>query len=463
MFNCKVVACLIALQGAWPLNLSAQQIAFPGADGFGKYTTGGRGGRVIEVTSLNDNGPGSLRDAIRRKGSRTIVFRVSGTINLQTELKVNNGDLTIAGQTAPGDGITLANHSFVISANNVIVRFIRCRLGDLSQSQEDAFTVTGSNSVIIDHCSFSWSVDEVASCYKNSNTTMQWCIISESMAKSSHAKGEHGYGGIWGGSKASFHHNLLAHNSSRNPRFNGARFAANWNEHVDFRNNVIYNWGFNSAYGGEPSETDGAKAKINMVNNYFKPGPATKKGKVYYRILEPLAMKNFGYSFWHIDGNYMEGNDQVTKDNWGLGVQEVSYTIKKAIRSDSPFEYIIETNHSALQAYELVLHYAGCVRPKIDAVDARIINEVRSGTATFGGSWGKNSGIIDSQKDVGGWPELESIEPPADSDHDGMPDEWETRHKLNMNDPSDGSLYTLSKEYTNLEVYLNGLASLAVK
>lgn len=440
-----------------PLTSCSQQLAFPGADGFGKYVTGGRGGRVIEVNNLNDSGDGSLRMALTEKGKRTVIFKTSGTIFLESTLLVSNGDLTIAGQTAPGDGITIANHPLVISAENVIIRYIRCRLGDLHKTQDDAFTVIDSKNVIVDHCSISWSVDETASCYRTKNFTMQWCIIAESMDKSTHKKGNHGYGGIWGGDKASFHHNLLAHHSSRNPRFNGARYFADWNEQVDFRNNVIYNWGFNSSYGGDPSDKDGAKAKINMVNNYYKPGPATRTNEIHYRILEPFKMKDYGYSFWYIDGNYMEGNDEVTKDNWKLGVQNVSEEDKNKMRVDKPFYYLIDSTQSAQRAYELVLQNAGCTKPRIDIIDNRIINEVRTGTAKYGASWGSKTGIIDSQTDVGGWPTLESLPAPKDSDHDGMPDDWEIKNNLNPNDSKDNTLFTLSKDYTNLEVYLNYL------
>lgn len=441
-----------------PLHLYSQQIAFPGADGFGKYASGGRGGKVIEVTNLNDKGEGSLRSALNEKGKRIVVFKLSGTIFLNSELVVKNGDLTIAGQTAPGDGITIANHPLIINAENVIIRFFRCRLGDLMKTQNDAFTVTYSKNVIVDHCSFSWSVDETASCYKNHDFTMQWCIISESMNKSSHVKGEHGYGGIWGGDKATFHHNLFAHHTSRNPRFNGARYFANWNEQVDFRNNVIYNWGFNSSYGGDPSDKDGAKAKINIVNNYYKPGPATKNGEIHYRILEPFSMKNYGYSIWYINGNYMEGQKQVSEDNWNLGVQIIKDSDKQKIKVDKPFDFLIEKTDSASVAYLKVLLDAGCRKPKMDPIDLRIINEVKTGTATYGGSWGVKSGIIDSQNDVGGWPILKSENAPIDTDHDGMPDEWEVQNRLNPKDSSDGSSYTLYKEYTNLEVYLNSMA-----
>lgn len=440
----------------FPLVTWAQQLAFPGADGFGKFASGGRGGKVVEVTNLNDRGDGSLRAALTQKGKRTVVFRISGTIFLESTILVSNGDLTIAGQTAPGDGITIANHPLIITTENVIVRYIRCRLGDLHKTQDDAFSVLDSRNVIVDHCSFSWSVDETASCYKNHDFTMQWCIISESLAKSTHKKGDHGYGGIWGGDKATFHHNLFAHHTSRNPRFNGARYYANWNEQVDFRNNVIYNWGFNSSYAGDPSDKDGAKAKINIVNNYYKPGPATKKNEIHYRILEPFKMKDWGYSLWYIDGNFMEGNLDVTKDNWTLGVQNVGEDDKKKMKVDKPFDFIIDNTESAIKAYESVLTNAGCLKPKMDMVDTRIINEAKTGTAQYGASWGAKTGIIDSQTDVGGWPVLKSLPAPKDSDHDGMPDNWETKNGLDPNNSKDCSLIG-TDGFSNLEKYLNGL------
>lgn len=441
------------------LNLNAQQLSFPGADGFGKYTTGGRGGSVIEVTNLEDSGPGSLREAIGTTGTRTIVFKVSGTIFLKSNLKISKPNVTIAGQTAPGDGITLANYNVDIDGNNIIMRYIRCRLGDVTKQESDAFSCNGSTNVIIDHCSFSWSVDEAASCYSNSYFTMQWCIISESLYNSVHSKGEHGYGGIWGGSRASFHHNLLAHHTSRNPRFNGARYNISpWEEIVDHRNNVVYNWGFNSAYGGEPSDLDGVKAKINMVANYYKAGPATRTGSVQYRVVSPDPMTGYGYSNWYIDSNTVALHPEVYTDNWLYGVQGPADADKLLMKSESTFPFLISSTQTPEDAYLDIIRYAGCNLPRLDTVDSRILWETANGQALYGGAtWGAGTGIIDSQTDVGGWPELFQGRSPLDSDHDGMPDEWELSHGLNITDPDDRNGDDNGNGYTNLEEYLNSI------
>ena len=449
-------AILLCLSGA-----SAQQPAFPGAEGFGKNTTGGRGGIVLEVTNLNDAGAGSLREAIANSNTRTIVFRVSGTIYLESPLNINADNITIAGQTAPGDGITLAGYNLRVNADNVIIRYIRSRLGDINAQEADAFTCKDQSNIIVDHCSFSWSVDETASAYGNKNFTMQWCIISESLYSSVHYKGQHGYGGIWGGSKASFHHNLLAHHSSRNPRFNGARYYTSWQEIVDHRNNVIYNWGSNSAYGGEPNEYDANKASINMVANYYKPGPATRKDQISYRIVAPDDDTTINsYSNWYIDSNYVVGHADATNDNWTYGVQGITQAIKDQIRSLTPFAFDITTGHTALEAYAAVVQHAGASLPRRDTIDRRIVWEVENGTALYGGAtYGAGKGIIDSQNDVGGFPQLFSAPAPADGDHDGMPDKWETDNGLNPGNASDGNGDSDSDGYTNLEEYLNSITA----
>lgn len=413
--------------------------AFPGAEGFGMYTTGGRDGKVFIVTNLDDDGPGSLREALEKKETRTILFAVSGNIELKSPLNIRSGNLTIAGQSAPGDGICIQNYPMTIAANNVIIRFVRFRLGDLSKIESDAFGGTKSNeNILIDHCSISWATDECASFYRNKNFTMQWCIISESLNNSVHAKGAHGYGGIWGGLGATFHHNILAHHVSRLPRFSGSSTTPNSpDELVDFRNNVIYNWVSNSTYGGE-------RGRYNVVNNYYKPGPATKS-KSHWMVNPSSPVGAF-----YIEGNVLEGNESVTANNWDGGVKTNSID---SARVNIPFwsEPILE--QTARQAYHDVLKYAGA-NLKRDAIDTRIIKEINTGTAKYGKT---KNGIIDSQDDVGGWPKLKSAAYPKDSDGDGMPDEWEVKHKLNAHDPSDASIKSVDKQYNNLEFYLNEL------
>lgn len=423
------------------ISAETRPIAFPGAEGFGKYTTGGRGGRVIKVTNLNDDGPGSLRIAIENSGPRVIIFTVSGTIALESPLKINHGDLTIAGQTAPGDGITIKNYTTTVSAENVIIRFLRFRLGNEKNQQDDAFKGNRQKNVIIDHCSMSWSVDECASFYYNSDFTMQWCLVAQSLNHSVHEKGNHGYGGIWGGMGASFHHNLLADHTSRNPRFSGSSTTPNpEDELVDFRNNVVFNWVHNSAYGGE-------KGRYNMVNNYYKPGTATSD-KTSARIVNPSEP----YGRFFVDGNFVEGSEKVSQDNWAGGVQ---CEHPDSARHATPFPVTAIAQQSAKDAYESVLRSAGASL-KRDAIDLMVIAEVRSGQSTAGPL---KNGIINTQEDVGGWPVLQSLPAPADTDNDGMPDMWENIHRLNPNDPSDGKAFGRNKQYTNLELYLNELVS----
>lgn len=416
-------------------------IAFPGAEGFGKYASGGRGGNVYVVTTLDDEGPGSLREAIRKKGPRTILFGVSGNIVLKSPLDINNGDLTIAGQSAPGEGICIQGHVVSVKADNVILRFLRFRLGDVAGLESDALNGTrGAENIIIDHCSISWATDECASFYNNRNFTLQWCIISESLNESVHAKGAHGYGGIWGGMGASFHHNLLAHHTSRTPRFSGSASTPNTPEElVDFRNNVIYNWGHNNIYGGE-------KGRYNVVNNYFKPGPATPVNRNW--IVNPSEP----YGKFFVQGNVYEGNNGISADNWKGGVKAKD---PEAARAPVPFKSEPIPDQSAGDAYRAVLRYAGASLIR-DAVDERIVQEVTNGTATFGK---KKDGIIDSQGEVGGWPELRSTPAPKDTDGDGIPDRWERKHGLDENNPMDGARKVPGSHYTYLEEYLNGLVA----
>ncbi len=429
------------------------------------YTKGGRGGKVLEVTTLLDtvatNVVGTLRWAVNQSGARTVVFRVSGTIILVSDLKISRDSITIAGQTTPGDGICLRKYNLTVSANEVIVRYLRVRLGDESNGESDAMSgftnaTTGyKNHIIVDHCSASWSQDEDLSYYGNDYVTVQWCILSESLYNSNHPKGAHGYGGIWGGKDhTSFHHNLLAHHSSRNPRLSGLGTTTACNN-VDLRNNVIYNWGFNSAYGGEASTA-------NFINNYYKPGPATKSG-VKSRIYNPSDT----LGVWYIQGNFVEGNAVVSNDNWAGGVNP-SITPKdiNSIKATIPFPALPVTTQTPLDAFESVLKYAGAAMPARDTIDKRIVAETRNGSVTYGGrTYAKNQGfdttkvygIIDSQTDVGGWPVLNSLPAPIDSDHDGMPDAWELSHGLNPVNASDRNVVG-SNGYTMLENYLNELA-----
>ena len=454
------LAALVCLAAASGMTAGAAPLAFSGAEGYGRFASGGRGGQVYIVTNLNDSGPGSLRAATSASGPRTVVFALSGTIQLLSTLRITHGDLTIAGQTAPGDGICLANYPLDPSnSQNVIIRFIRSRLGDVAQIENDAFSCRYADNVIIDHCSFSWGIDETATAYINTNFTMQWCIVSESLRNSFHSKGTHGYGGIWGGMGASFHHNLLAHHDSRNPRFSGAGSHGLSTELVDLRNNVIYNWGFNSCYGGEPVDTT-VPSRQNVINNYYKYGPATNTG-VHSRVLNPSPQLIDGsYGLFHVAGNYVRDNAAITADNWAGGVQGPTAPALAAMRADPAFAVAPVTTQSATDAYPLILSHAGCVRPARDAVDTRVISEVTNGTTTYVGSKSINPppGLIDSQADVGGWPVLASGPPPADADADGMPDAWENSRGLNPNDPSDRNL-TDSGGYTRLENYLDSLAA----
>ncbi|SMD32287.1 hypothetical protein SAMN04488029_0630 [Reichenbachiella faecimaris] len=430
----KLLTILVSI--AFINEMQSQSLAFPGAEGHGRYVSGGRGGEVVHVTNLKDNGPGSLRAALKKEGATTVLFDLSGTIFLESPLEIKNDSVTIAGQSAPGNGICIANYPLKIKADQVIIRYIRVRMGDSAGIEGDAVSATRHNNIIIDHCSFSWGTDETATFYDNENFTLQWCMITESLNLSVHKKGTHGYGGIWGGKGASFHHNLLAHHTSRNPRFCGARYHKQpEKEQVDFWNNVIYNWQFNAAYGGE-------EGNHQMINNYFKPGPATKNSK-RSRFVAPSEP----YGKFYVSGNIVEEEAAIIENNLAGVIGDVP----QAYLPSSPIWSLNDEISSSRTALSEVLAQAGasCSR---DQLDQRIAEEVRAGTASKGT---EKDGIIDSQKDVGGWPVLESKVSQLDTDHDGMPDEWESKQGLNKEDGSDQSATNFHPYYTNLEIYLN--------
>lgn len=461
--------------------------AFPGAEGFGRYTTGGRGGAVYHVTTLEDTGDkGSFRWACNQKGKRTIVFDVSGTIYLTSELRLRNGDVSILGQTAPGDGICIADYPFVIGASNVIIRFMRFRLGNFNVKYHEGDGLGGMDqaNIVVDHCSVSWSIDECLSVYGSRNISVQWNIVSQSLVNSGHSKGAHGYGGNWGGSGASYHHNLMAHHTSRTPRL-GPRPGTQTDERMDMRNNVIYNWGGNGCYGGEGMN-------VNIVNNYYKPGPGTltRNATIQRRIAAP-GIRTSEYTghntsnpnqwdvMWHVWGKYyVVGNvnsrySDVTNGNWTYGVynqidasgNDGTYTqaTKDTMRIDAPISYGYVTTHTADKAYEKVVEYAGASY-KRDSHDAYIADDVRNGVASHCAP-GTTTGFIDNQEQAGGWPELASTAAPVDTDGDGMPDEWEKENGLDPNNADDRNKYNLDSRryYTNLEVYCNSLVEDLVK
>lgn len=445
-------------------NPVADRVVYPGARGGGKYATGGRGGHVIFVTSLEDDEamPGTLRWAIAQKGRRIILFRVAGIIDLKSPLMIKGPNLTIAGQSAPGDGICLKGYPVSVNTNNVILQFLRFRMGDENQAQDDALHGARKQDLLIDHCSMSWSTDECSSFYDNTDFTMQWCIISESLRNSVHKKGSHGYGGIWGGTNATFHHNLLAHHDSRNPRFCGARYNNSpENEKVDMINNVIYNWGSNSGYAGEGGY-------YNIIGNYYKPGPATlaKKGQSEYRIFSPNSDEGANaqakgvWGKFFVSGNIMSGNEEVTGNNrigFHVNNREGESMTADSLLSEHVFPFITMEPQAAAEAYREVLLKSGASMAR-DSIDMRIVGEVERGSFTYTGSRGSRNGLIDSQQDVGGWPlyKTDVSEIPVDSDHDGIPDHWEDAHGLNSKDASD-ALQIKSCGVTNLEVYLYSL------
>lgn len=438
--------------------------AFPGAEGFGKYAAGGRGGRVIEVTTLEDYSEsgtpieGSFRKALKTEGDDpiTIVFRVGGRIDLVERLKCGRQNMTIAGQTAPGDGICISGNNIYFSGKNLIIRYLRFRTGDTQATNASCINIENAENVIVDHCSFSWSLEENTTIYDNKYTTVQWCIISEPLYESYHDKGKRSYGTQWGGQYASYHHNLIAHAHSRAPRVNGSRTKNDLEAVTDHVNNVIYNWGKkNSVYGGEVT-TVGGKCWTNWVNNYYKPGPASPANSYFAEAYSSNSDCEPGK--WYVSGNYFDDASYATvnADNH----KGMNYKGGEANqRSDERFEVEAVTATTAAQAYVDVLSDAGMRVPCLDAIDKRIIAEAKGEiNPVYGGVLGAAKGIIDSQDDVGGWPEYKNAAAPTDSDKDGIPDDWETENGLNPNDAADGATITESG-YSNLEVYLNSITA----
>lgn len=525
----KVIFTVTSILCAMAANAADEVPAFPGAEGHGRYVTGGRGGEIIHVTNLNDSGPGSLREALKSTKPKTIVFDVSGYIDLRSQLNVSS-NTTIAGQTAPEGGITLRYYTLYFgNCDNVIVRFIRSRRSQVKDVNDGADATWGRNrkGIILDHCSFSWSIDEVASFYDNRDFTMQWCNVTEGLANPGHSKGAHSYGGIWGGKNASFHHNFIAHVQNRAPRFNGARYA--WDgydktlysstvdaERVDFRNCVMYNWGTGSACYGGPGG-----GYINIVNNYYKAGPGTKNKTTVTQVTVATSgnadkkhPELYGYSSrYFINGNYVtaasspdnydwkgvkydggllsKDNEKYIKDAAHLFGDKVEYTNIGTVdcvrlNLDSQIDPGIVTTHKATVAYAKLLENCGASLYR-DAADIRYAEEARTGTVTFNGdvayvdkngkvyATSNTKGILDFINDPAGeenpktasFPTLPSnVRPDGfDSDGDGIPDAWETANGLNPDDASDGKLFTLDSKgsYDNFEVYLSSLVEHIMK
>ena len=512
----------------------AQAPAFPGAEGHGRYVTGGRGGRVVHVTNLNDSGTGSFREAVK-SGNRIIIFDVAGIIALKSDLKIAD-NITILGQTAPSPGITLRYYTVQPGSNNII-RFLRIRRGQEKNINDgaDATWQRYKTGIIFDHCSFSWSIDEVASFYDNNNFTMQWCTVAESLTNPGHSKGAHGYGGIWGGKLASFHHNFVGHLMNRGPRFNGARYGwtgytsnkdyatYKWKntvqaENVDFRNCVMYN-AQGTCYGGPGG------GQINIVNNYYKAGPSQglkettlnglkvdvstgkERGSQNRITLVTLSTSSNSdkshpeffdmTSRYFINGNTTEttkGSVTQNKDWKGISYDKgipsqngeyyspdaknfygdaVAHTTISGkscvkIKMDAPAPTGEVTTHSAAEAFSKVLAYSGASLYR-DEMDARYMEEAKTGTAKYKGSITKSPGIIDKVSDVNGYTEANfgkgSRPADFDTDNDGIPDAWETANGLDPNDASDALTYSLDSKgyYTNLEVYANSLVENIMK
>ena len=478
------------------LNMWAQEkrtLAFPTAEGFGKYTSGGRGGKVVEVTNLNDAGEGSLRWALTEAGreNATIVFRVSGIIEVgpnpqrkgERAIRAKLKNVTIAGQTAPGEGILIRGGKLNLGGSeNVIIRNIRARLGtkelerNPGESDADyrkrcfieggAIGIENAHDIIIDHCCFGWSGEENMTMYDNHYTTVQWCIVHEGLYNAGHHKGVRGYGAQWGGSPATFHHNLLCSNDSRSARLNGATNPkVDKNVFMEYQNNVNFNWGRrNSCYGGENEAGEGSSHWCNFVGNYYKPGPAHPEDNVLIELSQARKGKQLtGPSLWYFRDNVMEG--VKTRDSWQMISNKTGFAIDQMRQplclSTTEYQDYLTPAESAQKAYKHVLEKAGTIHR--DIIERRIITDVRSGKPKYQGKSAGKQGIIDSPADAEGWPQYAPATPVADNDHDGMADEWERAHGLNPADPEDGKRVVSKEGYTALEVYLCSLMGEKIK
>jgi hypothetical protein len=453
---------------AKPADLPQADIpAFPGAEGGGRFSFGGRGGKVYVVTSLEDSGPGTFRQACEAAGPRIVVFNVAGIIHLKRRIRVRAPYITIAGQTAPGDGVCIAGDTFGVETHDVVIRHMRFRRGSMDvYNRNDSLGGNPVGNIIVDHCSASWGFDENLSMYRHMydppdgskelklptvNITIQWSISSEALDTYNHA-----FGGTWGGLNCSFHHNLFACNTGRNP-------SIGMGHDFNFVNNVLFNWRHRTVDGGDET------SRGNIINNFYKPGPVTPLGQpISYRIVKPEFKRGKNLTHpepgkFYVSGNIVDGNEKVTKDNWDGGVQleppvyasgsvDMAALLKEA-RLDEQVPMAPIPIQPAKQAYDAVLAHAGATLPKRDPVDVRIIDEVRSGKATAGP---KHDGILTDIKQVGGYPQYKGT-PAKDSDSDGMPDSWEIKCGLNPNDASDASKDLNGDGYTNIEKYINGL------
>lgn len=480
-------------------------LAFPTARGFGKYVTGGRGCKVVEVTNLEDDpknpSEGSLRWALTVAGKEnaTIVFRVSGVIKIQPnaqkvrDLRASLKNVTIAGQTAPGEGILIRGGKMNFGgSNNVIIRNLRFRIGDIDEAdlakptdsrfiKGAGFGLENAKNVIIDHCCFGWSGEENMTMYDNHFTTVQWCIVHEGLYDAGHQKGARSFANQWGGSPATYHHNLLAHNYNRSSRLNGASSTTeDRNVFMEYFNNVNYNWGKkNSCYGGENEAGTYSSHECNFVGNYYKPGPSTPSGSYFMELSAARSGKtlNPNPSRWYFADNVMEGSSSATSDNWSAVHNNTSYSVagmksetlvypsSEVTRLDKckfdDYDLYRTPTESAEEAYEHVLDRAGTINR--DQTELRIVNEVRNKQAQYKGTTLNKAGFIDSPDDAEGWPTYAAATPVVDNDHDGMADDWEVAHGLNPADPEDGKHVASAEGYTALEVYLNSLMGEAVK